>query len=78
MFGLHLIKGLPEKFKTGRYHSWMVDRQLTDTLKITSVDEQNNIMSLRHATFDVRGVQFHPESILTQYGKGMMENWITA
>jgi anthranilate synthase component 2 len=49
-----------------------------DCFQITSIDEQGNIMSLRHKTFDVRGVQFHPESILTEYGKEMMGNWINA
>jgi anthranilate synthase component II len=74
-----LFKNIPTTFKTGRYHSWMVSKEnLPDTLKITSVDEQKNIMSLRHATLDVRGVQFHPESILTEYGKEMMENWINS
>jgi anthranilate synthase component 2 len=72
-----LYKEIPKQFKTGRYHSWMVSREhLPDVLKITSVDEQNNIMSLRHSALDVRGVQFHPESILTEYGYELMKNWI--
>jgi anthranilate synthase component II len=72
-----LYNGIPSKFKTGRYHSWMVSREnLPEVLQITSVDEQQNIMSLRHTTLDVRGVQFHPESVLTDYGKEIMENWI--
>jgi anthranilate synthase component II len=74
-----LFKDVPSKFKTGRYHSWMVSRKnLPQVLKITSVDEQQNIMSLRHATFDVCGVQFHPESVLTEYGKEIMRNWINS
>jgi anthranilate synthase component 2 len=74
-----LFKGLPEKFKTARYHSWMVSRErLPNTLKITSVDEQKNIMSFRHKTLDVRGVQFHPESVLSEYGKEIMANWINS
>jgi anthranilate synthase component 2 len=57
----------------------MVSKEnLPDCFKITSIDEQGNIMSLKHKTFDVRGVQFHPESILTEFGKEMMENWITS
>jgi anthranilate synthase component II len=72
-----LFKGIPKKFKTGRYHSWMVNREnLPDALKITSLDEQNNIMSLRHAQYDIRGVQFHPESVLTEYGYELIKNWI--
>jgi anthranilate synthase component 2 len=74
-----LFKNIPSSFKTGRYHSWMVSKEnLPDCFKITSIDEQGNIMSLKHKTFDVRGVQFHPESILTEFGKEMMENWITS
>jgi anthranilate synthase component II len=74
-----LFKDVPSKFKTGRYHSWMVSRKnLPEVLKITSVDEQENIMSLRHTTLDVCGVQFHPESILTDYGKEIMGNWISS
>jgi anthranilate synthase component II len=74
-----LFKDIPVKFKTGRYHSWMVSREnLPEVLQITSVDEQQNIMSLRHTTLDVRGVQFHPESVLTDYGKEIMRNWINS
>ena len=61
----------------GRYHSWVVSREnFPDVLEITSVDENGQIMSLRHREFDVRGVQFHPESILTPYGKKIIENWL--
>jgi anthranilate synthase component II len=72
-----LFKGIPIQFKTGRYHSWMVrSENLPRDLDVTSVDEQNNIMSLRHSTLEVRGVQFHPESVLTEYGYELMKNWI--
>ena len=72
-----IFKGLPEKFNTGRYHSWMVKRKnLPECFRITSVDSQNNIMSLRHREIDVCGVQFHPESILTEYGSELMRNWL--
>jgi len=69
---------LPESFKVGRYHSWVVDeRAIPDTLTITAIDEaDNSVMALRHQEYDVRGVQFHPESILTEFGKEMMANWI--
>ena len=73
-----LFAGLPETFNVGRYHSWVVDEtDLPNSLEITAIDEvDNSIMALRHKTFDVRGVQFHPESILTAYGKEMMRNWL--
>lgn len=72
-----LFKSLPLKFMAGRYHSWVVnENNLPDALTITARDEQNQIMGLRHKTFDVRGVQFHPESILTENGKEMIKNWL--
>jgi anthranilate synthase component 2 len=75
-----LFKGLPKSFKVGRYHSWVVDeKNFSDELSVTAIDEaDNSVMALRHRQFDVRGVQFHPESILTEYGKEMMANWIGA
>ena len=76
--GEQLFAGLPEWFKVGRYHSWVVSREgLPDTLEVTAIDEKDNsIMALRHKTYDVRGVQFHPESVLTELGKEMMQNWL--
>ncbi|MVN90640.1 anthranilate synthase component II [Mucilaginibacter aquatilis] len=73
-----LFKGLPEYISVGRYHSWVVSKQdLPEVLTITAVDEKDDsIMALRHKTLDVRGVQFHPESVLTEYGKEMMGNWL--
>lgn len=73
-----LFAGLPESFKVGRYHSWVVDEKaIPEVLTITAIDEaDNSAMALRHKEYDVRGVQFHPESILTEYGKQMMTNWI--
>jgi anthranilate synthase component 2 len=73
-----LFKGLPESFKVGRYHSWVVDeKNFSDVLTVTAIDEaDNSVMALRHKEYDVRGVQFHPESILTEFGKEMMANWI--
>jgi len=73
-----LFTGLPESFKVGRYHSWVVDQKgLPDVLTVTAIDEQDNsIMALRHKQYDVRGVQFHPESVLTEYGRQMMHNWL--
>ena len=73
-----LFLGLPETFKVGRYHSWVVDEKaIPDCLEVTAIDEaDNSVMALRHKEFDVRGVQFHPESVLTEYGKEMMSNWL--
>ena len=73
-----LFLGLPQSFKVGRYHSWVVDEKaVPDVLTVTAIDEEDNsVMALRHKEYDVRGVQFHPESILTEYGKEMMKNWI--
>ena len=73
-----LFLGLPQSFKVGRYHSWVVDEKaIPDNLTVTAIDEEDNsIMALRHKEYDVRGVQFHPESILTEFGKEMMANWI--
>ncbi|QJD98343.1 aminodeoxychorismate/anthranilate synthase component II [Mucilaginibacter robiniae] len=75
-----LFNGLPEQIKVGRYHSWVVaENGLPEELTITAIDEaDNSIMALRHKTLDVRGVQFHPESVLTEYGKEMLHNWLTA
>ncbi len=73
-----LFVGLPEQINVGRYHSWVVSKEnLPDDLVVTAIDEKDNsIMALRHKTLDVRGVQFHPESVLTEYGKEMMRNWL--
>ena len=74
-----LFKGIPNKIDVGRYHSWVVNSEdLPETLEITSTDQQGHIMSLRHKTLDVRGVQFHPESILTPNGKKILENWVNS
>jgi anthranilate synthase component 2 len=71
------FKGLPTVFKVGRYHSWAVKSEnLPADLEITAVDEQNVAMALRHRNYDVRGVQFHPESVLTELGKEMISNWL--
>jgi anthranilate synthase component II len=72
-----LFAGLPEIFEAGRYHSWVVDREgLPDCLTITCDDGNGMIMGLSHKEFDVKGVQFHPESVLTSEGMKIMENWI--
>ncbi|WP_016989779.1 anthranilate synthase component II [Flavobacterium sp. ACAM 123] len=71
-----LFEGLGNEFEVGRYHSWVVDPTLPEMLEATSFDENGQVMSLRHRTFDVRGVQFHPESVLTPNGKKILENWV--
>ena len=71
-----LFEGLGNEFEVGRYHSWVVNPDLPEVLEATSFDENGQVMSLRHKTFDVRGVQFHPESVLTPNGKKILENWL--
>ncbi|MCX7551895.1 anthranilate synthase component II [Xanthomarina sp. F2636L] len=71
-----LFKGLEKTFEVGRYHSWVVDTKLPEELEATSFDENGQIMSLRHRIYDVKGVQYHPESVLTPNGKKILENWI--
>jgi len=71
-----LYKNLPSKFEVGRYHSWVVKKDLPKELIPTSIDKNGEIMSLKHRTFDVRAVQYHPESILTPIGKQILQNWV--
>jgi anthranilate synthase component 2 len=72
-----LFDGLPETIEVGRYHSWVVDNTNFPTvLDITATDESNYIMGLQHKSYDVQGVQFHPESILTPMGEAIMRNWL--
>ena len=74
-----LFDNLPNEIEVGRYHSWVVNVvDFPSDLEITSVDENGQIMSLRHKTYDVKGVQFHPESVLTPHGKQILENWINS
>ncbi len=73
-----LFKGLPRQFEAGRYHSWVVHPDLPEELLATSVDENGQLMSLRHIIYDVCAVQFHPESVLTPHGKKILENWLSA
>lgn len=72
-----IFTNLPNEIEVGRYHSWVISNDnFPQNLIITSVDENKQIMSVKHSVYDVRGVQFHPESILTPYGKKILENWI--
>lgn len=71
------FKDCPDLTEVGRYHSWVVDSAtLPSCLKVTAIDGDGQIMALHHEKFDVRGVQFHPESVLTPNGKQMMKNWL--
>lgn len=72
-----IFSGLPETIIVGRYHSWVIDIQtIPDSLIVTAIDDAGRVMALRHKFYNVRGVQFHPESVLTDYGKNMIENWL--
>jgi len=72
-----LVDDEPMLIEVGRYHSWVVDSNaFPESLEVTSVDENGQIMSLRHRTLDIRGVQFHPESVLTPQGKKIIKNWL--
>ena len=74
-----IFKNVPTKFQAGRYHSWVVSKEnFPVDLEISSVDINGEIMSLSHTKFDVKGIQFHPESILTPVGKQILENWLNS
>lgn len=75
--GDYLFNGVPLEFDAGRYHSWVVEHDtLPVELEITVENDEGYIMAIRHRRHDVRGVQFHPESVLTEYGGKMILNWI--
>jgi anthranilate synthase component II len=73
-----LFNGMNDGFMAGRYHSWVIDPAgFPDTLEITATDDSGHIMALRHKTYDILGVQFHPESVLTPHGELIMRNWLS-
>ena len=73
-----LFENLPSRIVMGRYHSWVVDKAtLPSCLEITAESDEGNIMALRHRDYDVRGIQFHPESVLTPQGAVMLKNWLS-
>lgn len=73
-----LFKGLPETIEAGRYHSWIVSNEnFPGELEVTARDDNNFIMALLHKKFDVQGVQFHPESVLTPMGEKILRNWLS-
>jgi len=72
-----LFEGLPETIEVGRYHSWVVSGEnFPSELEITAVDDSGMIMGLKHKNFDIQGVQFHPESVLTPDGEKILRNWL--
>lgn len=73
-----LFKNMPKEIEVGRYHSWVVHKELPDSLEATSFDDNGEVMSLRHKKFNVKGVQFHPESVLTPHGKIILKNWLNS
>ncbi len=73
-----IFNDLPNEMEVGRYHSWVISNEnFPQNLIITSTDENGEIMSLKHCVYDVRGVQYHPESVLTPHGKKILENWLS-
>jgi anthranilate synthase component II len=75
--GDKLFHDIPASFEAGRYHSWVVnEKDLPSCLRITAKDDKGMIMALSHVEYDVKGVQFHPESIMTEYGKKILFNWL--
>jgi len=72
-----IYKDIPKEFEAGRYHSWIVDsKTLPDCFKVSAFDSDSQIMSMFHTEYDLRGVQFHPESVLTPLGEQMIKNWL--
>lgn len=74
-----IFNGVSNDFTIGRYHSWVVDEaNLPDCLEVTAVSDEGQVMALRHRTYDIHGIQFHPESVLTPDGKTILRNWLNA
>ena len=72
-----VFSGLPADITIGRYHSWVVSKDgFPDCLEITAESDEGQIMALRHKEYNIRGIQFHPESVLTPDGKRMLQNWL--
>ena len=74
-----LYKEIKDVFDAGRYHSWIVDSKgLPDCFEITALDDRGQIMSMKHKDYDVQGVQFHTESVLTPVGEQILKNWLNS
>lgn len=73
----HLFKNIPAQLEVGRYHSWVIQKEgFPDELEVTAVDDNGMIMAMKHKKYNVRGVQFHPESVLTPMGEQIIKNWL--
>ncbi len=72
-----LFEGMADELEVGRYHSWVIsDKNFPDELEITARDSNGFVMALQHTKYDIQGVQFHPESVLTPDGETIMRNWL--
>lgn len=75
--GTKIFEGLSNPFNAGRYHSWVVEKEgLPECFQVIAKNDEGEVMALQHKTFDIAGVQFHPESILTPQGELLMRNWL--
>lgn len=72
----YLFEEAPDSFQIGHYHSWVVNPEHLEEMEVMAEDERGNVMAIKHTHYDIRGVQFHPESILTEHGKQLLQNWI--
>jgi anthranilate synthase component 2 len=72
-----ILEGIPGSFEAGLYHSWIADSDLIPHLAVTALSEEGRIMGIRHKSYDIEAVQFHPESVLTPLGNVMMRNWLS-
>lgn len=73
-----LFKDLPQQLEIGRYHSWVSVEEVPEVLKVTMIDQQKQVMAIKHKTLPISAVQFHPESVLTPKGKQMINNWVNS
>lgn len=74
-----LFAGIPKRIETGRYHSWVIDSQsIPSELHVTAIDDKGEVMAIRHVQYDICGVQFHPESLLTPDGLQIIQNWVNS
>lgn len=73
-----IFSNVPERFVMGRYHSWVVDNDgFPECLEVTATSDEGQIMALRHKEYDIHGIQFHPESVLTKEGRTIISNWLS-
>lgn len=72
----YLFHNIPQELNVGRYHSWLVKKELPPNLSLLAEDKSGAVMAIKHNQYDIRGVQFHPESILTEHGQQLIKNWI--